>query len=231
MIRPTALRFGFLRELPGGNGRTCRRHPKRTAPQAAVITHKPFIISIMGFVRQTYEPPSPQAVPHPKGHRHLITMLQNVTQIEENRPFPMGALLDTRPNYYPHGGHLRGHPNLFAYCSQFAARTSRNRLCPPPSARSLAAARQLADFKGQMGLFVQIWEQPQTHKAAQFRPKMPNRPLAGTQHPAPRTQHPAPPREARPTAPAQQEPAKTPPSVRSDRVPSPGTHTCPAEAR
>lgn len=117
---------------------------------------------------------------------------------------------NTRTNYHPHW--CAGHPHLFACYSRFAARTSRNRLRPPPSPEQVVAAHQLTDFKGQMGLFGQ-----NPHAAPNAQGCTISHKDAQTtfgRHPAPRTQNPAP---------------STPP-VRLDRALSPGTPTRPAEA-
>ncbi len=94
-IRPTALRFGFLRKLRGGNGRTCRTHPNCTAPQAAVITRKPFIISIMGFVRQTSNRPADRRCLTP-GATAASTQCHRMLRKNRRKPaLPNGALART----------------------------------------------------------------------------------------------------------------------------------------
>lgn len=67
--------FWLPPKLPGDNGRTCRTHPNRTAPQAPVVTDKPFIITIMSFVRQarTGQPTGGASLKGPPPPQHNVT--------------------------------------------------------------------------------------------------------------------------------------------------------------
>lgn len=180
----------------------------RHNPQAIYYQHH-------GLCSSNLEPASRQAVPHSRGHRRLNTMSQNVTQkSKKTGPSQWCPCSNTRTNYHPHW--CAGHPHLFACYSRFAARTSRNRLRPPPSPEQVVAAHQLTDFKGQMGLFGQNPHAAPNAQGCTISHKDAQTPLG--RHPAPSTPPEAPPlRHQRDR------------SFRLDRALSPGTHTCPAE--